>query len=175
MNETMNKPCCAICWWQRKEGVSGHCSNLQCECHDITHPSLWSVPEAARAAYTCFHKFEPADPLDTISIRLYCSKCGTTVEGNKIMPPVALVKPQDPESWAKGFDKICTQDGYKTTLEILVAVKSFIHSLLQSERQKLVEKLEGMKVLMMPNRPGENVKRILRNEVIDEIINLLNE
>lgn len=47
------------------------------------------VPEAARKAFTCFHDFKPADPLDTTSISVYCAKCGTTVEGNKIIPPVA--------------------------------------------------------------------------------------
>ncbi len=71
-------------------------SGCKCPCHlpetPMTHtpiPKQEDVPEAARKAFTCFHDFKPVDPLDTTSIAVYCHKCGTTVEGNEIIPPVA--------------------------------------------------------------------------------------
>ena len=40
------------------------------------------------------------------------------------------------EEWEKEFDEICIRNGYKTTLEILVAAKSFIRQLLSQSKQQ---------------------------------------
>lgn len=55
------------------------------------------VPEAARAAFTCVHEFKRwiEDGVDDISV--YCHKCGTTVEGAHIIPPVAYAVPSQPQ------------------------------------------------------------------------------
>ena len=50
------------------------------------------VPEAARKAFTCKHEFEDFNPLNIKSIVQYCFKCGTSVDGAKIIPPVAYAK-----------------------------------------------------------------------------------
>ena len=64
------------------------CNEYACQCPV-------NVPEAARAAYTCLHEFKVYDPLNKEDISVYCFKCGTTVNGMKIIPPVA---------YSKGFD-----------------------------------------------------------------------
>ena len=69
-------------------------------CYNHQEPK--DVPEVSRKAFTCRHDFKIFDELDKESIDVYCNKCGTTVDGAKIIPPVAYT--QEP--------KICDKYGH---------------------------------------------------------------
>ena len=73
------------------------------------------VPEAARVAYTCRHEFQVFNPLDLTDISVYCRKCGTTVKGNKITPPVAHtlgLQPSKELEWEKELRDIAEKYDY---------------------------------------------------------------
>ena len=67
------------------------------------------VPEVSRKAFTCRHDFKIFDELDEESIAVYCNKCGTTIDGAKLMLPAAYaqygIHPND--------TKKCTENGHK--------------------------------------------------------------
>ena len=111
-----------------------------------------SVPEAARAAYTCIHHFQLADPLNTGSIAVYCSKCGTTAEGNKIIPPVAYasgIKPQPEKTdWKKDFEEkhwgaMFESGDYD---KLLIDISNLLLTERQKLRQEILGIVEGMKI-----------------------------
>ena len=67
------------------------------------------VPEVSRKAFTCRHDFKIFDELDEESIAVYCNKCGTTIDGAKLILPAAYaqygIHPNDTEK--------CTENGHK--------------------------------------------------------------
>mgnify|MGYP001566107963 CR=1 FL=1 len=55
------------------------------------------VPEVSRKAFTCRHDFKIFDELDEESIAVYCNKCGTTIDGAKLMLPAVYASGQEPK------------------------------------------------------------------------------
>lgn len=118
-----------------------------CKTNSTPKSELESVPEAARAAFICRHEFKKFDVLDTTDISVYCFKCGTTVEGNKIIPPVAYSKSESGlVDWETvfylhmgrmfGLNNIQGGGLLEPSYRFL---KSFISKLLEAQRKELDE------------------------------------
>ena len=177
-------------------------SGCKCPCHlpetPMTHtpiPKQEDVPEAARKAFTCFHDFKPVDPLDTTSIAVYCHKCGTTVEGNEIIPPVAYSLGTDkgelPEEWEKkiqtGYEKLIAiiHEAHDNGLISGRLYKKFgdtfneiVRSHLNSRElppaigvSQVIKMVEGMKQECVPDGDNDDLRPY--NQALDEVISKL--
>ena len=72
----------------RRSGIKDFASYLD----SLPDQEPKDFPEVSRKAFTCRHDFKIFDELDEESITVYCHKCGTSVEGAKLMLPAAYAQ-----------------------------------------------------------------------------------
>ena len=97
-----------------------------CESDSLPDQEPKDFPEVSRKAFTCRHDFKVYDELDKESITVYCNKCGTTVDGAKLMLPAAYAKGidyQEPKDLPKLPEKL-EIDSLETPWTLMPVIKA---------------------------------------------------